>query len=118
LERVGERADVVFVAVGQEDAADTAGALGEVLEIGYDRIDTRHLGGGEEHAGVEEHEVLLPLEHERVEAELTEAAERDERTAVVSSASLELPCSADRSSRLAKALQTPQRIASQPWTPR
>ncbi len=57
---------------------DAVGALGEILEVGDDRVDARHVGGREEHAGVEEQKVILPLEHERVEAELTEPAERDE----------------------------------------
>ena len=78
LQGVGQCADVVLVAVGEEDSAEARGALGEVLEIGDDRVDPRHLGGRKENAGVEQEEVLLPLQHERVEAELTEPAERDE----------------------------------------
>ena len=64
-----------------------ARALGEVLEVGHDRVDAGHVGGREEHPGVEQEEVVLPLEHERVEAELTEPAKRDEsyRRGVVSS---------------------------------
>ena len=77
-ERVGQRADVVLVAVREEDPAEPLRALGEVLEVGHDRVDPGHLGGREEHTGVEQQEVLLPLQHEGVEAELAEPAERDE----------------------------------------
>ena len=78
LQRVGERADVVLVAVREEDPAELLRALGQVLEVGDDRVDAGHLGRREEDPGVEQQEMLLPLEHERVEAELTEPAERHE----------------------------------------
>ncbi len=55
-----------------------ARALGQVLEVGNDRIDSGHLGRREEDSGVEQQEMLLPLQHEGVEAELTEPAERHE----------------------------------------
>ena len=69
---------MILVTVGQQDPPEAGGALGEVVEVGDDRVDARHLGGGEEHPRVEEEDVILPLEHHRVEAELTEPAERDE----------------------------------------
>ena len=89
LQGVGERADVILVAVGEEDPAEPPRALDQVLEVGNDRVDSRHLGRREQHSGVEQQEVLVPLQHERVEAELTEPAEGTSRTAVVSSVSLE-----------------------------
>ena len=77
-ERVRERADVVLVAVRQQDSAHAVAALGEVLEVGDDEVDAGHLGGGEEHAGVEQQQVVLPLEDHRVQPELTQAPERNE----------------------------------------
>ncbi len=59
-------------------AADPVAARGEVLEVGDDEVDAGHVGGREEHPRVEEQEVVLPLEHHGVEAELTEPAERHE----------------------------------------
>ena len=78
LEREGEGADVVLVAVGEDDPAQTLAPLGEVGEVGHDSVDARHLRAGEEHARVEQEQVPLPLEDHRVEAELSQAAERDE----------------------------------------
>ena len=57
---------------------DAVLALREVVEVGDDRVDAGHLGGREEHAGVEEQDLSPPLEHHRVEAELPEPAQRDE----------------------------------------
>jgi hypothetical protein len=78
LEGVGERPDVVLVPVGQDDAAQAARALGEVLEVGDDRVYAGQVGRGEEHPRVQEQHMLLPLEDERVQSELTEAAEGNE----------------------------------------
>ena len=60
LQRERERADVVLVAVGEEDPADRGRALGEVLEVGDDGVDAGHLGGREEHPRVEQQEVRPP----------------------------------------------------------
>jgi hypothetical protein len=75
LHREGERADVVLVPVGEDDRAHGAASFREVLEVGYDGVDARHLRGGEAHARVHEQALRLPLEDERIEAELAEPAQ-------------------------------------------
>ena len=69
---------MVLVSVGEDDPAQTLAPLGEVGEVGHDGVDTRHFHAGKEHPRVEQEHVPLPLEHHRVEAELSQAAERDE----------------------------------------
>ncbi len=81
LERKGERADVVLVTMGEEDAAQASGPPGEVLEVRYDRVDARHLGAREHHSRVHEQQMLLPLEEQRVHAELSQPPEGDETDA-------------------------------------
>jgi hypothetical protein len=91
LQGPGQRADVVLVAVGEEHGEDAVPARREVLEVGDDRVHPRHPGRREEHAGVEQEYVPLPLEDEGVETELAEPAERDEpdRPCVVTVASVQ-----------------------------
>src|SRR5207247_10458730 len=47
LEREGQGADVVLVAVREEAPPQSRGALAQVLEVGGDGVDTRHLGARE-----------------------------------------------------------------------
>jgi hypothetical protein len=73
LEGERQRADVVFVAVGEHDGADAGGPLRDVLEVGDDRVDPRKLGPGEHHAGIEEQDVVPPLHDQGVQAKLSQA---------------------------------------------
>ena len=121
LQREGEGADVVLVPVGEEDARGAARALGEVVEVGHDRVDPGHLGGRKQHPGVQQEEVLLPLEDHCVQPELSESPERNETqgtggvgTASSESSSPLLPAFSTRQSP-----QTPLPIVSLPdATPR
>src|SRR5204863_9367913 len=51
---------------------------GEILEIGHDRVDARHLRAREHDPGIDQQEMVLPLDHEGVEAEFPQAAQRDQ----------------------------------------
>ena len=78
LQREGERADVVLMAVGEDDPADAVAALGQVAEVGHDRVDAGQLGRREQRARVDEQALVLALEEEGIQAELAQPAERDE----------------------------------------
>ena len=99
LERVGERADVVLVPVREQDAAHPAAALGEVLEVGNDRVDPRHLRGGEEHPRVDQEQMVLPLQDQGVQSELAQAAEWDETNGLLRLSRASLHCLAPRRRR-------------------
>ena len=69
--REGEGANVVLVPVGEQDRAQLVAALGEVVEVGNDRLDPRELGIRKQETGVDQQKVLVPLDDHRVQAELT-----------------------------------------------
>ena len=76
-EQEGEGADVVLVAVRQDDAVDRA-AVVEELHVGDDDVDAEVLGAGEHHAGVDDETVPAVAVDHQVHPELAEAAERDD----------------------------------------
>ena len=68
---------MVFVAVGEEQAADMLAILFQVGEVGGDDVDAQQFGVGEHHAGVDDDDVVAVAEGHGVHAELAEAAEGD-----------------------------------------
>ena len=81
-EDVGERADVVFVAVGDEVGAEFVAAFGDVGDVGDDEVDAMHLFGGEHDAGVDDDEVVGGFVDHGVAADFSEAAEGDDAEGV------------------------------------
>ncbi len=77
-ENPGERADVVFVAVGEDDAANTLAVLGEIGNVGDDDVDAEEFGFGEHQSGVDDDDVISPAHGHAVHAELAKAAEGDD----------------------------------------
>ena len=71
-------ADVVFVAVGQDQAADVLAVLLQIGEIGRDDIDAQQFGVGEHHPGVDDDDVVAVADGHAVHAELAQAAQRDD----------------------------------------
>jgi hypothetical protein len=74
---VGQRADVVLVPVGNDDAPDAVELVPQVGHVGDHEVDAEHLVLGEHHAGVDGDDVVAGLDHHHVAADLAEAAERD-----------------------------------------
>ena len=77
-QQVRHRADVVLVAVGQDDRLDVVPAVPEVAEVRQDQVDAGLLGVGEQHAAVDDEQPAAVLEDRHVAADLAEAAERDD----------------------------------------
>ena len=107
------------MAVGEQDAAQRGRARSaRYCEVGDDRVDARHLGAREQHARVDEQQVPVPLEDEGVQAELAEAAERDQPNGATSDrASRDRPLAGgllELRGHVARAPRTPQPIASLP----
>ena len=71
-------ADVVFVAVRQDQAAHVLGVLLEIREVGRDDVDAHQLGVGEHHPGVDHDNVIAVADGHGVHPELAQAAERDD----------------------------------------
>ena len=83
LEQVGHGADVVLVAVREDDRHDVVEAVRDVGEVREDEVDTGVVVLGEEHAAVDDEQAALRLEDGHVAADLAEPAERDDPQAVV-----------------------------------
>ena len=80
-QHVGQRPDVVLVAVGEDDRLDVVGAVAQVGEVGQDEVDAEHLGGREHQAGVDDDDPAAVLDHGHVLADLAQSPEREAREA-------------------------------------
>ena len=78
-EHVRQRADVVLVAVGQDDATDLPNSVEQPLDVGDHQVDAEHLLLRKHQPGVDDHDVVAPAEREHVATDLAESAERDQR---------------------------------------
>ena len=74
-EHIGQRADVVLVAVGQENAPDLVLVLDQIGDVRDDHVDTVHVVIGKAHAHVYHNDVLAVLVDGEVFADLIEAAQ-------------------------------------------
>src|SRR5437868_3915283 len=72
----GQSADVVFVAVSQDYAADLVAVLEQIGDVGYDDVHAEQLGFREHEASVDDDDVISPANGHAVHPELAEATER------------------------------------------
>jgi hypothetical protein len=75
LEEVRHRADVVLVAVREDDAHDVVEAVRDGGEVGEDQVDARLVLLGEEHAAVDDEDLAVDLERGHVAPDLAQAAD-------------------------------------------
>jgi hypothetical protein len=73
----GQAADVVFVAVREDDRLDLRAILGEVGDVRYDDIDTEQFFFRKHQSGIDDNNVVLPAEGHAVHTELAEATQRN-----------------------------------------
>ncbi len=71
-----QRAEVVLVAVRDDDRLDVGGALAQIAEVGQHEVDADHLGGREAQPDVDHDDPAVVLDDRHVLADLAEAAER------------------------------------------
>ena len=77
-QQVGQRSDVVFVRVGEQDRVELAG-LFQIAQVGGDDLDPeRLLGVGKHQAAVDDDAVAAGLDDHAVHPDLAQAAERDD----------------------------------------
>ena len=74
-EHPGQRADVVFVAVGEDDSANALAVFDEIRNVGDDDVDAEQFGFGEHESGVDDDDVVSPADGHAVHTELAEAPE-------------------------------------------
>ena len=63
--------------MGEQDGSDFVAVLDEVADVGDDDVDAQELFFGEHEACIDDQDVVAPLEHHAVHAELAQTAERD-----------------------------------------
>ena len=78
LQQVRQRARVVLVAVGDDDAAQLVLALHDVAEVGQDQVDPGVVVVGEHDAGVDDDHVVAVLENGHVLADAVKPTEGDD----------------------------------------
>ena len=78
LEQVAQRADVVLVAVSDDDAAHPVAVFDDVAEIWNDQIDAEHVVIRERKAAVDDDDIVLVFDDGHVLADLAETAQRDD----------------------------------------
>ena len=74
----GQSADVVFVAVREDDGADVFPVFSEVGDVGHNDVDAEQFRFREHEAGVDHDDVVFPADREAVHSEFAEAAEGDD----------------------------------------
>ena len=77
FQQVSKTADVVFVAVGYNNAADFVGILFNVSKIGEHDVYTRHIAVREGKAAVHDEHIVCALEKGHILADFVKAAERN-----------------------------------------
>ena len=78
LENIWDGADVVLMAVGDEQAPQPGFVLDEIGHVGDDAIDAVHIIAGEGHAAVHHDDLAAVLIGGHVLADLVETAKRDD----------------------------------------
>src|SRR3954469_10726622 len=71
----GQSADVVFVAVRQDDAADFVAVLEQISDIGDNDVHAQQFGFGEHEAGVDDDDVVTPANGHAVHSELAQTTQ-------------------------------------------
>ena len=74
-EEVGHGADVVLVAVGQNQGADLRLVLLEESQVGHDQVDAQQFGVGEHHPAIDDDDVVAVADGGHVHAELAQSAQ-------------------------------------------
>ena len=75
-QHIGQGADVVLVAMGEDDRLDVVDPVAEVGEVGQDEVDAEHLRGREHQPGVDDDDPAVVFDDGHVLADLAQSPER------------------------------------------
>src|SRR5262249_9809469 len=78
VQQARQRADVVLVAVRQDNAAQQTGVVAQIGEVGEEEVDAQSRALGKEDPAVDRHGGTLGLDQHHVEADLAETTERND----------------------------------------
>src|SRR5262249_22059122 len=76
-ENPGQAADVILVAMGEDDGANVLTVLEKIRDVGDNDVDPKQFGLGKHQASVNDNDVVSPAQGHAVHAELAKAAQRD-----------------------------------------
>ena len=77
LQHPGQAADVVFVAVGEQDGANMRLVFNQVGDVGDDNINAKQLRFRKHQSGIDDDNVVFPTKRQAVHSELAQSAEGD-----------------------------------------
>ena len=77
-EHIGNGADMVFMTVSQDQAADAGGIVAQISDVGQNHVHPVHIFIREAHAAVYDDDVAPVLKGSHILADLTETAKRDD----------------------------------------
>ena len=76
-QKIGHGADVVFVAVGEDQRQNVLLMLLEKGKVGHYQVDAQQLGFGEHHAAIDDEDVVAVAKSGHIHAEFAQPAERN-----------------------------------------
>ncbi len=74
-QQIGQRADVILVAVGDHDGRHIAGALAQIAEVRDHHVNTPHVVFGEHDPGVNDQDAVVLFEEQHIFADFPQTAE-------------------------------------------
>ena len=78
FQQIGQAADVIFVAVRQQNGADAFAIRAHVTEVGNDNVHAEQFGIRKHDAAVDDNDVIVKLKRHHVHAEFAQTAERND----------------------------------------
>ncbi len=69
FQQIGKGADVIFMAVGQEDASHIVKSCQHIVSIGNNDVDAVHVAAGEHEADVDDDKIVARFHHHHVLAD-------------------------------------------------
>ena len=83
LNQKRNRADMILVAVGQEQAADIVGPFFQYADVRQHQVDAMHVRFGEHQAAIDQQDRAAMLNGHHVQAYFAQAAERQEADFII-----------------------------------
>ena len=91
-----QTADVVFMAMGQNDRANLLAVFSQIADIRNNDVHTQQLLFRKHQTGIDDDDVILPAERHAVHAELAQAAQRNHLQFILCHQPLILPSQTGR----------------------
>ena len=77
LQQVWQRANVILMAVREEDSLHAIRAFGQIRDIGIHQVDARHIALRKHQPGIDDENILIVLQRQQVLPNLSKPAQRD-----------------------------------------